>query len=178
MDFFFSFAGDYTGRPVVVMKEAVLCRSPMSRTTCSALLLPLARNPYSKWGLTTPWYTVFRMFSLALQVVPESVFLVASFLLALVFAFCRWGFHVCFLSQVAPRYVSSSSSCNGTSPSVRMAAKQNGQNNCKLKIIYVMWSETGLEHFCRINKQLEVTALEQLTSHEQPRNNRDPSRLR
>ena len=27
--FFFSFAGDYTGRPVVVMNETVLRRSPM-----------------------------------------------------------------------------------------------------------------------------------------------------
>ena len=42
--FFFSFAGVYTGRPVVVLNEAVIRRSPMVRTACSLDSFPL-RSP-------------------------------------------------------------------------------------------------------------------------------------
>ena len=51
-------------------------------------------------------------------------------------------------------------------------------HNINICIKFKQWiqseTEQGLERFCRINKQWEVIALEQLTSHiEQAYNNRD-----
>ena len=45
--FFFSLAGDYTGRPVVVVNEAVLCRSPM---------VPYIVVASGQKSLLSPWW--------------------------------------------------------------------------------------------------------------------------
>ena len=66
-----------------------------------------AEEPYSRWGLTVPWYTVLSIFSLAPQVVPASLRRVSILRLAFAFALAMCCFQVGLLSNVIPRYVAS-----------------------------------------------------------------------
>ena len=77
-----------------------------------------ALDPYSRQGLTAPWHTVFRIRSLALQLVPASFLIVARFHLALASAVCTCCFQVMRLSKVTPRYVASSATASGVSPNL------------------------------------------------------------
>ena len=72
-----------------------------------------AVEPYSRWGLTAPWYTVFSIFSFAPQVIPASLRRMASLRLAFASALAVCCFQVCLLSNVIPGYVASSSSFSG-----------------------------------------------------------------
>ena len=72
-----------------------------------------AVEPYSRWGLTVPWYTVFSIFSLAPQVVPASLRRIVSLRLVFVSALAVCCFQVCLLSNMIPRYVAASSSFSG-----------------------------------------------------------------
>jgi len=65
--------------------------------------------PYSRWGRTVPSYTLFRIFSISLQLVSYSFCVMANLRLASVSPFWISDFQVCFLSNVTPRYVASSS---------------------------------------------------------------------
>ena len=79
-------------------------------------------EPYSRWGLTVPWYTVVSTFSLAPQVVPASLQRIAILRLAFPSALAMCCFQVCLLSNVMPRYVASSSSFSGVPPRVMVPA--------------------------------------------------------
>ena len=81
-----------------------------------------AVEPYSRWGLTVPWYTVFSIFLLASQAVPASLRRIASLRLAFTSALATCCFQVCLLSNVIPRYAASSSSLSGVPPRVIVPA--------------------------------------------------------
>ena len=79
-------------------------------------------EPYSRWGLTVPWYTVLSIFSLAPQVVPASLRRIAILPLTFASALAICCFQVCLLSNVIPRYVASSSAFSGVPPTVIVSA--------------------------------------------------------
>ena len=83
---------------------------PMFCTLSSLLLLVFETvsqvvEAYSTTGLTAPVQTCFRMSELAPQVVPASIFMMASFLVALASTASRCGFHVKRVSRVTPKNV-------------------------------------------------------------------------
>ena len=81
-----------------------------------------AVEPYSRWSLTVPWCNVFSILSLAPRMVLASLRRIASLRLAFASALAMWGFQVCLLSNVIPRYVASSSSFSGFPPRVMVPA--------------------------------------------------------
>ena len=85
-------------------------------------VLDHAVEPYSRWGLTVPWYIVFSIFLLASQVVPASLQRIASVRLAFASALAMCCFQVCLLSNVIPRYVASSSFFSGVPSRVMVPA--------------------------------------------------------
>ena len=102
-------------------------------------------EPYSRWGLTVPWYTVFSIFSLASQVVPASLRRIAILRLAFASALAECCFQVCLLSNVIPRYVASSSSFSGVPPRVMVPAFCFGDR--VNKVVEDLSLSTATHHF-------------------------------